>query len=214
MKSELVNERSDPFNSASWTEEERAYYTSVALALREREDKLISNGRPEHAAYLIKLLIANAKTKVRLVSGGLPEKYEDGTAVFGNRYIVAAVMGFLSRPATALHILVHGDLKDVDDASEHSLVWAAESLKERDQLQGTLKIQNLSDYWVKAMRERNILWHWMTMDESAYRLERDVTKPAAIANFGEPTYASALAGIFDTIAGDESENEILACVQP
>jgi len=210
----LVTERLDPFNSASWTEAERAYFTSVALACRAGEDKLISNGKPEHAAYLIKLFIANAKSTVRLVSGGLPERHEGEVPVFGSRYIVAAVMEFLSRSHTALRILVHGPLKDVDKASKHMLVWAAETLKDRGQLKGTLRIQALSDHWEKVMQDRGMLWHWMTMDKTAYRLESDVTKPAAIANFGEPGYASALARAFDTISDDGDRNEVLACVQP
>lgn len=208
-----MTNRLDPFNSASWTDEERAYFTSVALAFQKREDKLISNGRPAHAAYIIKLLIANARSNVRLVSGGLPEMHDDGTAVFGSRYIMAAVMDFLSRPETALRILIHGQPKD-GDVSDHSLVWVAQMLKDRGLLKGTLKVQAISDFWERVMEKRDMLWHWMTMDEDAYRLELDVTKPAAIANFGEPNFAQGLANAFDTIAEDESRNQVLACVQP
>ena len=208
-----MGKRLDPFNSASWSDDERAYFASVALAFREREDKLISNGRPEHAAYIIRLLIANAESNVRLVSGGLPEHHDDGTPVFGSRYMMATAMDFLSRPGTALRILVHGRMKD-GEASDHSLVWAANLLKDRGLLKGVLKIQTISDFWEKTMKERRMLWHWMTMDEQAYRLELDVTKPAAIANFGEPEFARGLVRAFDAIAGDEDRNPILACVQP
>ena len=52
------------------------------------------------------------------------------------------------------------------------------------------------------------------MDDSAYRLEQDVTKPAAIANFGDSDYASALVEIFDTIASDEKKNRVLTEVSP
>lgn len=207
-----MTNRLDPFNSATWTDEERAYFTSVALAFQKRENKPISNGRPEHAAYIIKLLIANASSNVRLVSGGLPETH-DGTPVFGSRYIMAAVMDFLSRSGTALRILVHGPMKDSDPA-EHSLVWVANMLKERRLLKGTLKIQALSEFWEDVMKDREMLWHWMTMDEQAYRLELDVTKPAAIANFGEPEFAQGLVRAFDAIVGDEGRNKVLACVQP
>ena len=64
------------------------------------------------------------------------------------------------------------------------------------------------------MQKNNIFWHWMTMDDSAYRLEQDVTKPAAIANFGDSDYASALVEIFDTIASDEKKNRVLTEVSP
>ena len=209
-----MKERLDPFNSASWDEEERACFTSVERAFRARENMLISNGKPEHAAYLIKLFIANAESRVRLVSGGLPLRYEGGTAVFGSRYIVAAVLDFLSRPDTTLNILLHGQLKDVDSISEHPFVWAPEMLKARGELQGALMIQQISDPWETAMEEADMLWHWMTMDESAYRLERDVTKPAAIANFGEPDYARDLVRAFETISEDKDRNKVIASVRP
>ena len=64
-------QRLDPFNSVSWSADEREYFESVERAFLSRDDTLISNGRPEHAAYLIKLMLANARRHVRLVSGGL-----------------------------------------------------------------------------------------------------------------------------------------------
>ena len=64
------------------------------------------------------------------------------------------------------------------------------------------------------MDRSGMLWHWMTMDDSAYRLERDVNAPAAIANFGEPEFARDLVQAFDTIAVDEAENQVIASVSP
>ena len=142
-----MKDRLDPFNSASWSEEERAYFTSVERAFRERANMLISNGKPEHAAYLIKLFIANAHANVRLVSGGLPLMYGEGTPVFGSYDVVAALLNFLSRPNTSLHVLVHGKLKGVSSIDEHPFVWAAEMLKERGELKGCLKVQQISEHW-------------------------------------------------------------------
>lgn len=203
----------DPFNTATWGETDWEYFTSVEQAFKKGDDMLISNGKPEHAAYLIKLFIANALHDVRLISGGLPLSYE-GTDVYGSFYVLAAVLDFLSHRDTKLQILIQGELKGVDDISKHPFVRGANLLKETKELRGILKIQELSLDWEETMRNSNIFWHWMTMDESAYRLEQDVTKPAAIANFGDSEYASAFVEVFDTIASDEAKNRVLTEVTP
>ena len=206
-------DRVDPFNAATWSESERDYFNSVARVFRDREDMLVSNAQPAHVAYLVKLLIVNAERKLRLVSGGLPLTLQ-GTKIFGSYDIVAAVMEFLSRSDTVFQILVHGDLEGVVDISDHPNVWATENLRARNQLRGILKIQQLSNSWEQIMRDNEMLWHWMTMDESAYRLESDIKKRAAIANFGEPDYARDLAAAFDAIASDDKSNKVIALVKP
>ena len=203
----------DPFNSTTWSDNERAYFESVETACRERRNTPISNGLPEHAAFIIRLFLANAQRTVRLVSGGLPVKYEDRVPVFGSFYVVAAAMDFLTRPKSEFQVIVHGELSDVSTIDNHPLVWMAKRLGEEGRLTGTLVVKKLSDLWERALRDRDMLWHWMTMDESAYRIEGDIKKPAAIVNFGEPEYTAKLAGLFDHLFTDD-DNETIASVSP
>lgn len=44
----------DPFDSSTWTEDERYYFETVEEVLEGRENIIISNGKPEHAVYLIR----------------------------------------------------------------------------------------------------------------------------------------------------------------
>ena len=128
----------DPFNIVTWGTTDWEYFTSVEQAFKNGEDMLISNGKPEHAVYLIKLFIANARFKVRLVSGGLPLSY-GGTYVYGSNYVLAAVLDFLRHPNTKLRILVQGKLKEIDSTSTHPLVRGANLLKESNELGGGIK---------------------------------------------------------------------------
>ena len=203
----------DPFNSTTWSDNERAYFQSVETACREGRNTPISNGLPEHAAFIIRLFLANAQRTVRLVSGGLPVKYQDRVPVFGSFYVVAAAMDFLTRPKSEFQIILHGELSDVSTIDNHPLVWMAKRLGEEGRLTGTLTVKQLSNSWERALREGDMLWHWMTMDESAYRIESDIEEPAAVVNFGEPEYTMELAGMFDYLFTD-NQNDTIASVSP
>ena len=134
--------------------------------------------------------------------------------MFGSSYIIATTMDFLTQPESKFQILLHGRLSDVDTIDNHPLVWITKRLARMGHLKGTLMVKQLSDHWERVLRDHDHLWHWMTMDESAYRIEGDIEKPEAVVNFGEPDYAVGLVGIFDELFADSAGNETLVSVTP
>ena len=187
-------DRFDPFDSGTWTPAEGAYFTTVDEAFVAKQDQVISNGKAQHAAYLIHKFLSEASQCVRLLSGNLP-LVSGGTPMFSSVHIVSAAQCFLAKPGSSLKIVVEKPLEI--DPSLHPLTWGIEYLKRCGALEGTLDIRQADDASLQLLRDDGFYHHWMTMDGWAYRLETDPNKAEAIVNFGNPDFASALEVFFD-----------------
>lgn len=191
----------DVFDKETWGEDERKYFEIIDQACLSKKDALLSNGRPEHAVYIIHKFLENAQQKVRLFSGQLLCTLED-VSVYGNPYIIEAAKAFLREPRTTLSVILE---KEIDVAPEkspqdHPLIQAVVAAKEEEAIQGSLKVYRVLEEFSKILKESNFAYHWMVMDEQAYRLENDTEKATAFVNFGDTVKATRLGNLFDDIA--------------
>lgn len=185
----------DPFDQSTWDKNERSYFDSVMRAHVESSDILISNGKPEHAAFLLKMFLDHTKDTLRIFSGSLARSLR-GTLVFENPNVIAAATSFFNR-GCSIRVVLEGELDVRRDERwmDHPLVVAAKEANAEDRCQ-ILKAANDS---LAILRKANLCKHWMTMDESAYRLEHDPHEAKAVVNFGNVDMAKALATIFDRL---------------
>lgn len=175
---------------------EDEYRQVVDKAVENGTNMPISNGRPDHAVYLIQKMLENATALVRIFSGTLARSL-DGVPAYGNERILAAARGFLDKGGT-MKILLEKPI-DVDEGrpwTEHPLVAMARSMPGGGDL---LEVKQAPEDGLNELREASVLYHWITMDDQAYRLEMDTRQARAIANFGNSRTACALVAIFDDL---------------
>ena len=189
----------DVFDKSVWGEDERRYFGIIDQACKEKKDALLSNGRPEHAVYLIHKFLENAQQHVRLLTGQLSRTL-DGVEVYKNPHIIKAALTFLAKEDTALSVISENDIDVPGPSQDHPFIQEVTSAKERGDIQGSLKVYRESEEHKTILREANFSYHWMVMDEQAYRLEKDKDKATAFVNFGDKDRATRLANLFDSIA--------------
>ena len=189
----------DPFDSSTWTEDERYYFETVEEVLEGRENIIISNGKPEHAVYLIHKFLTGAREAVRLFSGRLSRVYE-GVLVYDRPEVAEAAQQFLRRGGKLTAIVGAGlDVDEGQSADEHPLVSAAREVQKQGQLRGVLDIRQAPPHALDALRKADYDHHWMTMDADAYRLETDTKRIRAHVNFGDSVMTGRLVTIFDKL---------------
>lgn len=175
------------------------YYAILDVALENKIDAILRNGRPEHARFIIQRFLERADTTVRLLSGKLSKVFE-GVNVYGHEDIKESAKGFLRRDGTQLNILLQEEIDGgAGNIENHPLVQELRALEKRHELKGKLDIRRASEEDVKRYLESDFPYHWMVMDESAYRLETDCQQAKASVNFGDPRMAKGLAEFFDRI---------------
>lgn len=175
----------DPFDPTTWAAEDQAYFDAIDTSLKHKDKRYISNGRPEHAAFLVHRFLTYAEEVVRIYSGSLARTL-NGVAVYGDSHIVRAASDFLGRGGQVRVVVQDGIDKD------HPFLGLARGV-ERGTRKGSLVVKEAAD------ADRLPAYHWMVMDESAYRLETDVETAKAHANFGTPKVATTLARLFDEL---------------
>ena len=172
------------------------YRRVVDEAIKNQTDMPISNGKPEHAVYLIQKILRNAKEVVRVFSGKLARN-SHGVPVYGGNEILAATRDFLGRGGR-IKVLLEKPI-DVDKGqmwTDHPLVKMVHSIPQGKDL---LEVKKAPENLINELRDTEVLYHWITMDKQAYRLELDTTRAKAIANFGNPKTAQVLVAIFDQL---------------
>lgn len=175
------------------------YYSLLDAALENKTDAVLSNGRPEHARFIIQRFLEHAKGTVRLFTGQLKRTF-NGVQIYEDKTIRKVAKEFLGREGTRLAILLQNDI-DVEEgeAENHPLVKDILEAAQRHELKGTLEIRKASDNDVEWLCTSDFPYHWMVMDEEAYRLETECEQAKASVNFGDPKMAEALAKLFDRI---------------
>ena len=191
----------DPFNPTTWDEDAKTYFGIIDKACAEKKDALLSNGQPAHAVYIIRKFLENARQSVRLFTGQLLCALED-VPVYQNMHIIKAARTFLGKSGTTLSVILE---KEIDvplggQLQDHPLIQAVAAAKEKGEIQGSLKVYQALEEHLNILRETNFAYHWMVMDEQAYRLEKDTEKATAFVNFGDTDRAARLSSFFDSIA--------------
>ena len=189
------------FPAANATEEERLYFDVVDRAFETNQVKPISNGQPSHAVYLLYRLLTGAEHRVVIYTGHLRRTLGDVLA-YGEPVLAEAAVRFLKRPETELLLAVAEDL-DVDggmeNVSDHPFIRAI--LKAGDAIKGKLRLYDVKDATLFP-------YHFIVMDERAFRVEVDTEKAQAYASFGDTEFAQVLATLFDHFAETSREVEL------
>ena len=179
----------DPFDPVTWGDEDTAYFGAIDVALRNKDKRYISNGRPEHAAFLVHRFLENAVGVVRIYSGSLSRTLNE-IDVYGNPHIIAAAKDFLGKNGRILVVVQNElDLPSGGGIEDHPFVGLVKDIQRK----GSLVVKRAGD--TDGLSD----YHWMVMDESAYRLETDIKSAIAHANFGTPKVAMQLAQLFDSV---------------
>ena len=194
--------RSDPtvadiFDETARPEAEAIYCKVVDDMFDSAEDYVISNGKPEHAAYLIYKFLRNARSSISLFSGSL-EQVKDGVPIYRDPHILDAARLFLRRSGSRLRVVLQ-DTIDASSAEEHPLADAILRDSKAQQTRGSLEIRQASPAVVDGLKRGKFLYHFLVMDGRAHRVETDPDKPEAFANFGDRSYAEALEQLFNGI---------------
>ena len=191
----------DPFNEETWDEDAKTYFGIIDKACDTKKDALLSNGQPAHAAYIIHKFLENAEHSVRLYSGSLL-RVLDKVPVYENPHIINDALTFLKKPDTSLSVVLEGeiDIPSSDESYDHPLIRAVKEAKKKGKIQGHLRVCQALEEHVRTLREAGFAYHWMVMDEQAYRLEKDPEKATAFVNFGNTEKATRLGSLFDKIA--------------
>ena len=166
---------------------ERLYRQMIDAAAESGERKTISNRDPRHAAYLVETFFRRAKRHVRIYTSQLARKI-GSEQVYASPELIVEAQAMLARDGSEVSIIVQNEL-DVDEgmmATDHPLIAALSHADAR-----------LRVFKYDAERQFD---DFAVMDESAYRAETDGDKATAIANFGNPEFASVLAQLFDAMA--------------
>ena len=199
----------DPFDARTWDEHERLYFREIDLAQQRKLNMLISNGKPEHAAYLIDKFFRHAQSDIRLFSGRLSRSM-GGVEIYGNPHIHEAAQGLFKRGCRMRVVLEDTIDAPSDDPNQHPLVRIASEFKEPDH--GFLDIRMANPSSTAFLKEQGYLHHWMVMDDHAYRLETDTGAVKAHVNFNDENAAEALSSIFDNLLFEHGEPLSLASV--
>ena len=188
----------DPFDDRTWDEHERLYFREIDLAQERKLNMLISNGKPEHAAYLIDKFFQHAQSDIRLFSGRLSRTL-DGVEMYGNPHIRGTAKGLFERGCQVRIVLAEHIDAPNHDPNQHPLVEIANSVEGRGQMKGRLDIRMACRDSTAFLKENRYLHHWMVMDDHAYRLETDTGAVKAHVNFNDGKAADALTSIFDDL---------------
>lgn len=165
---------------------EKLYRQMIDAAAESGERKIISNKDPRHAAYLVETFFKRAKRHVRIYTSRLARKI-GSEQVYASPQLIDEARAMLAKDGSQVSIIVQDDL-DVDEGMkviDHPLIAALSHADAR-----------LRVFQYDAERQFD---DFAVMDESAYRAEIDGDKATAIANFGNPEFASLLAQLFDSM---------------
>ena len=184
------------FDRTTWTPAEETYFGIVDSALEASENLAISNGKPQHAVYLLHAFLANTERTLRVHSGRLARFIDGGkVAAFEDPAVLDGAHTLLSRQGAGFQALIEADLEGPD----HPLVELAKDMKTKGTLRGKLEIRKASANAKKALNDANFRFHWMVMDRRAFRLETDPERGRATVNFGDIQNARALDMAFNAL---------------
>lgn len=199
----------DPFDEATWSEDERFYFTSVDEMMREGFSDDFSNGKPWHAVYIIAAFLREATQCVRLFSGRLIRATPGGVAIYGQPHVVEAAKTLLTREGSELKVVLE-DAIDVDDGcapQSHPLLEGVHDLEEGGRLNGRLDVRRACKADLEFLREHNFLHHLMVMDQCSWRLETDPdpSDVRARVKIGDQWGAKTFARVFDEVLFENAE---------
>ena len=174
--------------------EEQLYRDMVDRAFKRSDTRSFSNGKTEHAAYLIRRFFDHAASTVRLHCGSLAKEME-GVQVYESPDLISSALDFLRRRDTRLLIVLQGRI-DADSFDEHPLLGAIAGAEPA--VRGTTRVYK-HGIQMGIDGNRVTFPHFMVMDQKGYRIELDAKKVLASANVNDVSQSQRLAKFFDLV---------------
>lgn len=180
--------------------EEQLYRDMVDRAFKGNDPRSFSNGKPEHAAYLIRQFFDHATSTIRLYCGSLARAI-NGVQVYASSDVIGSALEFLRRPHTRLLIVLENEI-DAQSRDEHPLLRAIAGAEPR--LGGATRVYTNG---VRMGGNGNpvTIPHFMVMDQKGYRIEVDSRKVIASAKVNDLSQSQSLARFFDQVLVERNE---------
>ena len=182
-------------------DEEQLYFKMIDTSMAVKEKKIISNGKPAHAVYLLYKFLTEAQQSVRIYTGNLMRVFDDVLA-YAEPELVRSAISFLGKENSKLSIIIV-DEPDVDEGQEigeHPLLAAISEAQRDGHIKGKVKVsRGTQEDW------EGFEYHFAVMDGEAMRLEVKPNKAQAYVKFGDRDLSKRLADLFDTFEGNSKE---------
>ena len=174
--------------------EEQLYREMVDRAFKGNDPRSFSNGKPEHAAYLIGRFFDHARSTIRLYCGSLARAM-NGVQVYASSDVIGSALDFLWRPDTRLLIVLENEI-DAQSRDDHPLLKAISVAEPH--VRGTTRV------YTNGVRMGDTgnpvtIPHFMVMDQIGYRMEVDYRKVIASATVNDVSQSQTLARFFDQV---------------
>ena len=174
--------------------DEQLYRDMVDRAFKGNDPRSFSNGKPEHAAYLIGRFFDHATSTIRLYCGSLARAM-NGVQVYASSDVIGSALEFLRRPNTRLLIVLEKEI-DAHSRDEHPLLRAIS--RAEPQVGGTTHVYT-NGVQMGGNGNPVTIPHFMVMDQKGYRIEVDTRKVIASAKVNDVSQSQTLTRFFDQV---------------
>lgn len=175
------------------------YRKAVRSCAINKTDYLFHNEGAEHARIILSNIFMNAYQHVRMASNSLTN-----TEIVGSDEYRNALMAFLNRKDTYLEIMltnIPSEEQATKEGSIFAMLYYHPAYKE-----GRIKIKDAKGKSFKANSHQRI--NFCTGDTMMYRIETDINKWMAVANFNDFSKTKILSEKFDSVFSQLAELQL------
>lgn len=170
------------------TEEERLYFDMIDRAVANNDERVISNGKPAHAVYIMCKFLELAKDRVIINTGKLRRRF-NGVLAYEEPGLITRAINFLRRGGH-LDILIVDEL-DIDPEQSITTHPLLKALSETDIGSGKVNVHRLDGDMTGTDA-----YHFIVVDGRYVRLEVKPEEAEAYVRLHDPETGSLLTRIF------------------
>ena len=191
MDQEQLNQVESIFPISNRSEDEQTYFGIINEAMTTEEHRVISNGKPAHAVYLIFKFLECATQSVKIYTGSLKRVLKGNINAYADATVINAAIEFLRKSGTSLSIVIADELDVNEDQSvaDHPFVKRI----------GESKLPGEFSVFQETDKHSDFPEHLLIMDDKAVRVELDPDDTKALVSFGDPELLSLVNKLFDDI---------------
>lgn len=164
------------------------YRTFIDKLASEKSGDMINNSSGEHASVLAEVMFKYANKSLNIFTGSL---YKD---TYGKSEVIEQACNFVKTKGGVVRIVFQdppGKISN-EEIINHPLISSIRRC-----------CNNLDEqlfvHRIQSELAEEIPFHFLTMDDSAFRFEPDRSKPVAFASFNKQAVCEQLTGIFERI---------------
>jgi hypothetical protein len=150
--------------------------------MRSERDVIISNGSAEHATPLIAKLFESANQKVKILSGCL------NSEIYSKDEVVNAAGSFLLHDGAFMSIIIEG----IEDNDIPALISGSESFIGKIRSRFGRDLLSKISVFKGSDEIKKLPFHFMLVDDKAFRFEPNKKEHAALASFNNKGAAANL----------------------